>query len=66
MVESFLVFVAHMHHLDESGAVHGVTAILDDRHMHRRVGFFELFSLVIALKHVNLYVLMVQSGNLTV
>ena len=58
--------VANVHHLGQSLTVNSLEAILEDWDMSRRVCFFELCRLVLALEHVDLNVFVVEAGDMAV
>ena len=65
-VQRGLVPVAHVHHLNEGRPVHGLSPVLQDRHVHRGVRLLEVLGPVLALQHVDLDVFVVEAGDLAV
>ena len=58
--------IAHVHHLDESGAVDRLGAVLDDGQVTRGVGIHKLRRLVLAFKHVDFDEFGVNACDVTV
>ena len=61
-----LVSITYVHHLNQTGAIDGLRAILKDRHGHRGVSLAEFLSLMFTSQHVYLYVIEVEPRNLAV
>ena len=61
-----LVTIVDVHHLDEGGAVDGLSPILHNRQVHGGVRLLELLLGVLALQHVHFDVVVVEVADLAV